>query len=124
MFFNKNKTKKSNSRKFVESMCAPPNSQITEVLYELMANYKKGMTRLEITTQCHVLNPPEAIRRLRQKGVDIAIELIVKTNKYGREVKYGRYYLVDFKNAAEIYPELIKDGLLLNLHVITPKIEI
>ncbi len=108
MFENLPITKEASSRKFCKSMLSKPNSQSTEVLFELMANYKKGMTRNDIANSCHALNVAEVIRILRKHGVIIHIEMIKAINKYGRNIKYGRYYLADFKNAVEVYESLIE----------------
>ena len=110
MFNNIPMTKKTNSRKFCKNMLSKPNSQITEVLFELMANYKKGMTRNDIANSCHALNVAEVIRILRKHGAIINIQMIKAINKYGRNVKYGRYYLANFKNAVEVYETLIQNN--------------
>lgn len=107
----KKKPKKSNSRRFCENMLPAPNSQISEVLFELLANYSKGMTRLQIGNACNVLNVPEVIRKLRKQNTIINIDMINKVNKYGRKIKYGRYYLGDFKNGVEIYYKLTESPL-------------
>jgi len=92
-------------------MLPQPRCQQSEVLFELLSNYSKGMTRLQIGNSCNVLNVPEVIRKLRKKGTIVNIDMISKVNKYGRKIKYGRYYLGDFKNGVEIYYKLTESPL-------------
>lgn len=97
---------KTDSRRFVETMLEKPKSQLAEILFELMANYKTGDTRRSLMISCHSLNAPNAIMSLRKKGLGIITDNVEHTNKYGRKIKYGRYYLVDFKEAVKIYNQI------------------
>lgn len=103
------KTSTSNSAKFVEAMIKDkPDSQKTEILYELMKHYKSGQTRLELMNSTGVLNVPVCIGLLRKDGVLINTNRVDWVNRYGRKTNYGSYQLKDFKNAVEIYEKLIE----------------
>ncbi len=101
-------TKKTNSRTFCENMLSKPNSQNTEVLFELMANYKEGLTALQITKSCDVPNVANILKRLKQKGLLLDVKKESGLNKYGKKTKYGRFYLLNFKNAVEVYETMIE----------------
>ena len=98
MFSNIPKTKKTNSRKFCENMLSNPNSKQTELLFELMAKYKKGLTSKQISKFCGVAKVPEEITKLRANGLQME----------EKKTKSTRYYLLDFKNAVEVYESLIE----------------
>lgn len=83
-----------------------PTSQTLEVLYLLIKyNY---LTRADFINQASVLNAPARVHNLRKLGCDIEIQMITTTNKFGREVKYGIYYLNDKSKAIELYNKLSK----------------
>ena len=82
-----------------------PTSQTQEVLFELIKN-PKGLTRIELMKRSFVLNAPQQILLLRSKGVDIQTEILERVNKFGREIKYGKYILTNTKKAKEIYNQL------------------
>ena len=70
-----------------------PKSQIQETLY-LLLTYPKGLTRKDFMDKAWIMNAPEAIRVLRHnKRVWVDTVRIKHTNKFGREVEYGRYQI-------------------------------
>ena len=100
MFNNIPMTKKTNSRKFCENMLSVPNSKDSILLFELMANYKKGLSSSQIYKVCDVAKVGEEITKLKAKGLQIQ----------EKKTKSIRYYLLDFKNAVEVYETLIENN--------------
>ena len=85
---------------------AKPTTQVEEALYLLI---KKGrMTRKDFFMETFILNAPMTILKLRRKGVNIVTDEIKKVNKFGRNIEYGSYRLLDKKEAIKIYKKLQK----------------
>jgi len=83
-----------------------PTTQVEEALYLLI---KKGrMTRADFFTETFILNAPMTVLKLRRKGVNIVTDEIKKVNKFGRNIEYGSYRLLDKKEAIKIYKKLQK----------------
>ena len=81
-----------------------PESQLQEVLYELIN--RLNIDRKTIMLSCSVLNLPANILKLRKKGVKIEMLEFNTTNKFGRNVSFGKYRLEDKKSAVVIYKEM------------------
>lgn len=80
----------------------PPQSQIEEVLYYLITRLK--IDRRQMMLSVGVLNLPEQIRKLRVNyGIEIELSSMDVTNKYGRVVTVGEYYIKDKTKARTIY---------------------
>ena len=96
----------STPRQFVETNLKPPIDQKTECLYQLMLNYKKGVTRRQLMINCWILNAPHLIMCLRRDGLEIINEPMNIKNKYGRGISYTYYKLHDFNEAVILYNKL------------------
>lgn len=85
-------------------MIPQPKNQLQEVLYLLLKNHKYGgVTRVGFMRMAYVMNAPEAIRKLRHRGVGIETIPVDHTNKFGRVVTYSVYKLTNHERAAEQY---------------------
>jgi hypothetical protein len=78
-----------------------PKSQTQEVLYELIM--RLYIDRKTMMLSCSVLNLTSIISRLRYLGVKIKTEKIEVKNKFGRDVFFARYSLVNKKESKNIY---------------------
>lgn len=83
-------------------MIPQPNNQLQEVFYLLLNNIY-GITRLGLMKKAYVMNAPEAISKLRRKGVSIETKPIKVTNKFGRTVTYSVYKLRNYERAEKQY---------------------
>ena len=86
-----------------------PISQLTEVLYLLIVNTSKGLSRKDFMNLANVLNAPDRIMQLRRHNVSITTEEHKTVNKFGRDIKFCTYKLVDVEKATEIYNKLTND---------------
>lgn len=69
-----------------------PRNQIAEVLFELIT--KETITRKSILQSCGILNVTSRIADLRiRHNVDVKCQEIETTNKHGRNITYGKWYL-------------------------------
>lgn len=82
----------------------PPESQMQEVLYELINRI--SIDRRTMMLSAGVWNLTARISNLRYKGVNIESRKIISQNKYGREISFVHYYLKDKKEAVRIYNEM------------------
>jgi translation initiation factor IF-3 len=80
-----------------------PINQRAEVLWMLL-NYPDMTTKDFV--QIGVMNPTSAMSILRQKGVGIVCETKKHKNKFGREIKYGKFNVTNKKEAKNIYNNL------------------
>lgn len=81
-----------------------PESQVQEVLYELIN--RLFIDRKTMMLSSNVLNLTANISVLRSKGLNIKTNNILSTNKYNREVTFARYSLQNKKEAVKIYLQL------------------
>lgn len=79
-----------------------PTSQLTEVLYLLL---ERDRTSLDIIWN-GVLSPTSKISQLRKKGVIILCNNIDKVNKFGRNIQYGSFQIMNREDAIKIYNNL------------------
>lgn len=84
-------------------MITQPKNQLQEVFYLLLKNKTFGMTRLDFMNKAYVMNAPEAISKLRRRGVGIETIPVDHTNKFGRTVKYSVYKLTNHERAEKQY---------------------
>jgi hypothetical protein len=77
-----------------------PTNQQTEVFYLLLKDARRhknekqrGISRKEFMDDAFVLNAPDVIRKLRREGIIIHRHEVEKKNKYGRDIRYSRYYI-------------------------------
>lgn len=78
-----------------------PDSQIQEVLYELINRFT--IDRKTMMLSCNVSNLTAQISHLRNKGVEILSDEIDFTNKYGRESTFMKYRLKSKSDAIKVY---------------------
>ena len=98
---------KTDSKEFVANHLAQPINQLTEVLYELLKYYKRGVSRRDFMISCWILNAPHHIMTLRRLYNLTIINDDMKTkNKFGRGTSFTYYKLQDFKKAVELYNKL------------------
>jgi hypothetical protein len=85
-----------------------PKNQQEELLFELLDNSR--LSRKEIMAHTGILNPPAVVCILRKKGVPIKMRMIKHSNKWGRMVEYGEYFLLekDKEKAQEFFNNLLK----------------
>jgi hypothetical protein len=81
-----------------------PKTQIAEVLHLLLS---QDMTSLDIIMN-GVLNPTAKISQLRAKGVNILCNDVKHKNKFGRQMTYGRFTILNRREAAKIYNQINK----------------
>lgn len=81
-----------------------PKTQLAEVLYLLLQN---DLTSLDIIMH-GVLNPTAKISQLRAKGVNVLCNGVKHKNKFGRQIAYGRFTVLNRREAAKIYNQLNK----------------
>jgi hypothetical protein len=81
-----------------------PKNQKMEVLNLLLSGEK---TTLEIIN-VGVLNPSSKISQLRQLGVNILCENQKHKNKFGRNINYGRFSILNRNESKKIYNTLNK----------------
>jgi len=79
-----------------------PNSQADNskiniacpVEHRLLSQLLRGQTNRKILDGIiGTTNTPEYVSRLRERGVDIAMEWVSGLNRDGRKVRWGEYYL-------------------------------
>lgn len=80
-----------------------PINQRAEVLWMLLNN--RDMTTKDFV-QIGVMNPTSAMSFLRRDGVGIVCETKKHKNKFGREIKYGKFNVTNKKEARDIYKNL------------------
>ena len=51
----------------------------------------ENMTRTEGMRELGIANVPEAVRKLRMKGVPVLTDMVDGVNRYGEPVQYGEY---------------------------------
>jgi hypothetical protein len=84
-----------------------PESQIQEVLYELIN--RLSIDRKTMMLSSGVWNLTARIADLRRKGVLVNSNPLVGVNKYGRQIDFVNYSISDKKSAVIIY-ERMKDN--------------
>lgn len=87
-------------------MIPQPKNQLQEVFYLLLKNRTFGLTRLDFMNKAYVMNAPEAISKLRRRGVGIETIPVDHTNKFGRTVKYSVYKLTNHERAEKQYKDM------------------
>lgn len=80
-----------------------PINQRAEVLFMLLN--QNDMTTKDFVS-IGVMNPTSAMSILRQKGVNIICENKKHKNKFGREIKYGKFNITNRREAKSIYNKL------------------
>ncbi len=88
----------------------PPESQIQEILFELIN--RLFVDRKTMMLSSGVLNLTAQISNIRNKGINIASNEVTTTNKFNREVKFVRYSLKDKKEAVKVYLNMKKNQTL------------
>ena len=64
------------------------------VEHRLLSQLLRGQTNRKILDDIiGTTNAPEYVSRLRERGVDIAMEWVSGLNRDGRKVRWGEYYL-------------------------------
>jgi hypothetical protein len=81
-----------------------PIDQKTEVLYSLIQGEQGTLDIVKMG----VCNPTSVITLLRRQGVEIVCNSIQHKNKFGRNIKYGKFKVASKSKAKEIYNNLIK----------------
>lgn len=81
-----------------------PESQLQEVLYELINRFT--IDRRSMMLSANIWNLPARILDLRNHGVSIESNICTGTNKYGREIEYVTYSLINKAEARDIYLRL------------------
>jgi hypothetical protein len=81
-----------------------PINQKTEVLYSLLQGEQTTMSIVKLG----VCNPTSTITHLRRAGVNIVCDNKPHKNKFGRMIKYGRFNILNKREATKIYNNLIK----------------
>mgnify|MGYP001274411051 CR=1 FL=1 len=62
--------------------------------HRLLSQLLRGQTNRKILDDIiGTTNAPEYVSRLRERGVDIAMEWVSGLNRDGRKVRWGEYYL-------------------------------
>ncbi len=84
-----------------------PKFQHTELLHLLIT--KESVTTKFIQQHLFILNVTSVISYLRSKGVNIFCEYIHTKNRYGRKIKYGKFILLNKKEAIKIYNQLNRE---------------
>lgn len=79
----------------------PPESQIQEVLFELINRIE--IDRRTMMLHCGVWGLTARISDLRKLGLNIISNEIKSVNKFGREIKFVHYSLKNKKEACQIY---------------------
>lgn len=87
-------------------MIPQPKNQLQEVFYLLIKNRLFGMTRLDFMDKAYVMNAPEAISKLRRRGISIETIPVDHTNKFGRVVTYSVYKLTNYERATQQYKNM------------------
>lgn len=82
-----------------------PKNQNAEVLFLLI---HEKQTRRSIFLSTDILNPSARISNLRKLGCDIYCTYISKVNKFGRNIKYGIFELLNKEFAKELYDKINK----------------
>jgi hypothetical protein len=83
-----------------------PTSQQTELLHLLIT--KDNVTTRFIQQHLFILNVTSVISYLRSKGCDILCNSVETKNRYGRKVRYGKFNLLNRKEATKIYNQINK----------------
>lgn len=83
-----------------------PESQIQEVLYELIN--RLYIDRRTMMLSAGILNLTARITNLRNKGLrkNLVTKEIETVNKYGRKITYAQYSLLNKKEAVDFYMKL------------------
>lgn len=75
-------------------------TQEWDVLNHLLKH--DGLTRFEGMEKYYIANVPEAVRKLREKGVNIKTDMVVKKGRRGSTVQYAVYKLNDGQEENQI----------------------
>lgn len=78
-----------------------PKTQVMEVLYYLI-HHDKATTR-DIQRDCYVLNVTAKISELRKLGVQILCDEVKAKNKFGREITFGTFKILNLADSKNIY---------------------
>jgi hypothetical protein len=81
-----------------------PINQKTEVLYSLLQGEQTTMSIVKLG----VCNPTSTITHLRRAGVNIVCDNQPHKNKFGRLIKFGRFNVLNKREAVKIYNNLTK----------------
>lgn len=84
-----------------------PESQIQEVLYELLT--KVEIDRRSVMFTLNIWNLPARICNLRHRGVVIESRVFKGVNKYGNNISFVHYRLKNRAQALSIYKTLFYD---------------
>ncbi len=78
-----------------------PKNQLMEVLYYLI--HHNGATTRDIQRECYVLNVTAQMSALRKYGVQIICDEVKHKNKFGREITFGAFKIVNLAESKNIY---------------------
>jgi hypothetical protein len=78
-----------------------PKNQVMEVLYYLI--HHNGATTRDIQRDCYVLNVTAKISELRKIGVQIVCDELKAKNKFGREITFGTFKILNLADSKNIY---------------------
>lgn len=89
---------------FTEELTMPKN-QVMEVLYYLIEKASIGMaaSTRDIQRDCYVLNVTAKISELRKLGVQILCDSVKHKNKFGREITFGAFKILNLQESKTIY---------------------
>lgn len=79
-----------------------PTNQTSEVLNLLLT---EKQTTLNFMLH-GILNPGARIKNLREMGVNIVCEFINHTNKFGRSIRYGQFFITNKSDSRKIYKKI------------------
>lgn len=85
-----------------------PNCQLAEAAYLLLKF--DSVTRKFAMDNAWIMNFPEAVRKLRERGADISTFQVSTNNRYGRPISFGRYKSMDNQKLREIYLKILGDN--------------
>ncbi len=81
-----------------------PINQKMEVLNLLLTNEQTSLDIIRVG----VINPSSKISQLRQLGVNIICENQKHKNKFGRNISYGKFKILNKRESTKIYNSLNK----------------
>jgi hypothetical protein len=78
-----------------------PKNQVMEVLYYLIHHH--GATTRDIQRDCYVLNVTAKISEVRKLGVQVLCDERKAKNKFGREITFGSFKILNLAESKKIY---------------------
>ncbi len=100
--------KKSNSKDFCRYMLRKPVNEKTKLLFELLSNYRDGVTPNDAKINCNISDAAKVVLDLKKEGAKIGATIHDRKNKKGRKVLGIKlYYLFSFKNGVDVYNKLL-----------------